>query len=332
MSSKYPIARIDYLHTDGSIGESCHYYTESEFLGRVKEDNYYGTPMVVNIYRDENGETIPLDFVEDFDPPPQGFNIIDFTEDNDMNEFDKLRKMAERFKSMYPTGTRIELQHMGSDPHPIPDGTRGTVKAVDDIGTIHCDFDNGRHLGIVPGEDSFRLLTPDELLDEKSIKMQDEFIGKVNDEVIPAIDRKVMQDAYAAGNMSVTTEILRSLHEKFLEVYGDAHLERDLGFVCVPGIVQAADGKLYPALLEIDTQSSGEHWGTNFFTPNGVLSDHSEDRIIQREIQKLVPYEYWYTVELDSDHHVNWENCPAEVQEILDAAADHGTIHEVKLE
>ena len=100
MSSKYPIARIDYLHTDGSIGESCCFYTESEFLARVKEDNYYGTPMVVNIYRNENGETIPLDFVEDFDPPPQGFNIIDFTEDNDMNEFDKLRKMAERFKSM----------------------------------------------------------------------------------------------------------------------------------------------------------------------------------------------------------------------------------------
>ncbi|MBR3998560.1 MAG: DUF4314 domain-containing protein, partial [Clostridia bacterium] len=76
-----------------------------------------------------------------------------------MNEFDRLRKLAERYKSMYPTGTRIELQHMGSDPRPIPDGTRGTVKAVDDIGTIHCDFDNGRHLGLVPGEDNFRVLT-----------------------------------------------------------------------------------------------------------------------------------------------------------------------------
>ena len=77
MEYKRPIARIDYLHTDGSIGESCYFYTESEFLARVKEDNYYGTPMVVNVFRDENGETIQLDFVEDFDPPPQGFNIID---------------------------------------------------------------------------------------------------------------------------------------------------------------------------------------------------------------------------------------------------------------
>ena len=65
MSNNRPIARIDYLHTDGCIGESCYFYNESEFLARVKEDNYYGTPMVVNIYRNENGETIPLDFVED---------------------------------------------------------------------------------------------------------------------------------------------------------------------------------------------------------------------------------------------------------------------------
>lgn len=39
---------------------------------------------------------------------------------------------------------------------------------VDDIGTLHCDFDNGRHLGIVPGEDSFRKLTTEELAEEQN--------------------------------------------------------------------------------------------------------------------------------------------------------------------
>jgi hypothetical protein len=29
---------------------------------------------------------------------------------------------------------------------------------VDDMGTVHCDFDNGRHLGLVPGEDSFHAI------------------------------------------------------------------------------------------------------------------------------------------------------------------------------
>ena len=52
-------------------------------------------------------------------------------------------------KERYPPGTRIELIHMGEDdPNPIPDGTRGTVTAVDNIGTVFCHFDNGRSLGL----------------------------------------------------------------------------------------------------------------------------------------------------------------------------------------
>lgn len=75
-----------------------------------------------------------------------------------MNEFQMLRLRARILKDTYPAGTRIMLDHMGNDPHPIPSGTQGTVKAVDDIGTIHCDFDNGRHLGLIPGEDSFHII------------------------------------------------------------------------------------------------------------------------------------------------------------------------------
>ena len=58
-------------------------------------------------------------------------------------------------KERYPEGTRIVLDYMGDDPRPILPGTKGTVVHVDDIGTVHCDFDNGRRLGLVPGEDSF---------------------------------------------------------------------------------------------------------------------------------------------------------------------------------
>lgn len=63
--------------------------------------------------------------------------------------------LVQRMKDTYLPGTRIELDMMGDDPRPIAPGTRGTVRIVDDIGTVHCDFDNGRHLGLVPGEDSF---------------------------------------------------------------------------------------------------------------------------------------------------------------------------------
>lgn len=80
-----------------------------------------------------------------------------------MNEWERQYRMARRYKEQYPPGTRIELLRMGSDPHPIAPGTRGTVQCVDDIGTLHCDFDDGRHLGVIPGEDTFRTLTQSEL-------------------------------------------------------------------------------------------------------------------------------------------------------------------------
>ena len=66
-------------------------------------------------------------------------------------------EMIQYIKEKYPPGTRIVLDHMGDDPRPIPPGTKGTVRIVDDIGTVHCDFDNGRRLGLIPGEDSFRI-------------------------------------------------------------------------------------------------------------------------------------------------------------------------------
>lgn len=95
-----------------------------------------------------------------------------------MNEWERLYRQAERYKKMYPPGTRIELLSMGSDPRPIESGTRGSVAFVDDIGTLHCDFDNGRHLGVIPGEDSFRTLAEEELLAE-SAQSEDEPIQRM---------------------------------------------------------------------------------------------------------------------------------------------------------
>ncbi len=80
-----------------------------------------------------------------------------------MNEWEKLHRQAERYKAEYPPGTRIMLLSMGQDINPVEGNTKGTVMTVDDIGTLHCSFDNGRSLGVVPGEDSFRKLTEEEL-------------------------------------------------------------------------------------------------------------------------------------------------------------------------
>ena len=107
-----------------------------------------------------------------------------------MTEWERQSRMAKVYKEMYPAGARIVLEHMGDDPRPIAPGTRGTVRAVDDIGTIHCDFDNGRHLGLIPGEDSFRKLTLKELEEEQSAKD----LGSVDDLISDASHRNKNAD------------------------------------------------------------------------------------------------------------------------------------------
>ena len=92
-----------------------------------------------------------------------------------MNKFETERRFAQRMKDNYPPGTRIMLLQMGDDPRPIEPNTRGMVRAVDDMGTLHCDFDNGRQLGVVPGEDSFRRLTEQELAEEQEMSKAQDF-------------------------------------------------------------------------------------------------------------------------------------------------------------
>lgn len=64
------------------------------------------------------------------------------------------RQMVEWYKNSYPKGTRVEVISM-DDPRPISGGTKGTVDVVDDMGTVHCTFDNGRRLGLIPNVDIF---------------------------------------------------------------------------------------------------------------------------------------------------------------------------------
>lgn len=84
-----------------------------------------------------------------------------------MNSMERMARKTEMVKKMFPPGTRIMLGHMDDPHHPIPAGTRGTVDFVDDIGTVFPKWDNGRSLGLVYGEDSFRRLTPEELEEER---------------------------------------------------------------------------------------------------------------------------------------------------------------------
>ena len=67
------------------------------------------------------------------------------------------REQLDRLRARYPEGTRVELVRMHDDPQPVEPGMKGSVVTVDDAGTLHMRWDNGRSLGLVPGVDEFRV-------------------------------------------------------------------------------------------------------------------------------------------------------------------------------
>ncbi len=92
-----------------------------------------------------------------------------------MNRFEAERRFAQRMKDNYPPGTRIMLLSMDDPYAPIPSGAKSTVVHVDDAAQIHMKWDNGRTLAIVPGEDSFRKLTDEELAEEQEMTESEDF-------------------------------------------------------------------------------------------------------------------------------------------------------------
>mgnify|MGYP000867230412 FL=1 len=71
-------------------------------------------------------------------------------------------EMLKQLKEYYTSGTRVMLIRM-SDPYTnLRQGDRGTVTLVDDIGTVHVNWDRGSTLGVVFGEDECKRIEGNE--------------------------------------------------------------------------------------------------------------------------------------------------------------------------
>ena len=94
------------------------------------------------------------------------------------------KEVVENLRKEYPEGTRLSLISMDDPYSKLLPGDRGTVKHVDDGGTIHMSWDKGGSLGLVYGEDSFRKLTPEELAQEEknTVSLRDKLWEKASKE------------------------------------------------------------------------------------------------------------------------------------------------------
>ena len=71
------VGRIDYYGTDGTIQDSQQFSSEEELIKQAKEQAYYGVPMAIALYKDQDGKTISREFISELDPPPKEISIED---------------------------------------------------------------------------------------------------------------------------------------------------------------------------------------------------------------------------------------------------------------
>ena len=64
-------------------------------------------------------------------------------------------------KKIYPVGTIVVCDYMDDPYNPVPSGTKGTVIAIDSIGQIHVDWENGSGLALTD-RDIFHKIKGDE--------------------------------------------------------------------------------------------------------------------------------------------------------------------------
>ena len=99
-----PVGRIEYLGTNGGVGEAVEYTNSEQFKKDIESETYYGAPLTVVLYQDSNGRTIPKDFLYKLDPPPKGVRVEDAPQkmakaERPKESFDKLFAGIEKERS-----------------------------------------------------------------------------------------------------------------------------------------------------------------------------------------------------------------------------------------
>ena len=157
--------------------------------------------------------------------------------------------------------------------------------------------------------------------------LQAVYIEKLN-AILPTLDFAELDRSCNSKKAEYAKEILKQMHDLFVEVYRTDNLDSGYEFVDVPAVIRGRNtGHICLGAVTLDLQSSGEHFGTWFFTPKGVIDDGSEeirpeDALYLRTV--YAPYDYWYTVYIERDHHVDFDRVPKKVADMLNACyPDH---------
>ena len=153
-----------------------------------------------------------------------------------------------------------------------------------------------------------------------TMNKQEVFIDELNKVLIKADFDKLDKSLNGQDN-AYAKEILGKMHEAFVYAYGTEPITEDnYEFLELPVIIRGRDtGHLALGTVTIDMESSGEHWGTVFVTPLGVLVQGNSLSPQEGEYlkQEFIPYDYWYTPNVEGDIHIGFEDVPEQIKELL---------------
>ena len=144
-----PVGRIEYLGSNGQVGETVEYTDAERFERDIKDENYYGTPMSVVVYRNADGSTIPHAFISECDPPLQGFTIEDSPliehdeslSDEELDQF-PISTVEDGKVVTYPNADALldaENREVSLTPPPVPT-KKGKVTPNVLYPEIHSDY------------------------------------------------------------------------------------------------------------------------------------------------------------------------------------------------
>lgn len=137
-------------------------------------------------------------------------------------------------------------------------------------------------------------------------------------------DAKQIAESYKTADKTAAKQFLKELHNIFVETFGTNHVddlaEEGEGMIHLPAVMQSVKtGDIRIGIVTVDTESSGEHWGTQHMISKGFFDAYDEDidEQCKAELHSFGAYKYWYTPTYFGDIHVNKLDMPEEIREMI---------------
>ena len=179
-------------------------------------------------------------------------------------------------REQYPEGSRIKLREMKNDPCPVEPGSMGTLQYIDDVGTFHVRWDNGRGLGLVLGEDSFTVLPPP----LQTLKLYMPMTATYYDvDAEDGLETDITMDSREAAEYA--PQIIAALQKErsWMEEHADSPEEAERGLMAYYGEKDSVDQKVKSCHFTAEVRD-GQLWGVAECKVQGHLTPEEMDRLM----------------------------------------------------